>query len=137
MVFESSKYKMKSKFNNKKKGKYKSKLEARVAKGAKGATYESAKLIYRLPNPEHKYSPDFTFLKSDGQPMYIEVKGYFRYEDQAKMKAVKECNPEADIRFVFGNKGKLPRRKMTNAEWAEKHGFKYAFAEIPKEWLHE
>ena len=127
-----------NKFKAKKKGKYRSKLEARVAKGLpKAVTYESAKLVYYVPSPERNYNPDFTFLKSNGQPMYIEVKGYFRYEDQVKMKAVKECNPEADIRLVFGSKGKLPRRKMTNLEWAEKHGFPCAVGAIPKEWLGE
>lgn len=45
------------------------------------------------------------------------------------MIAVKRQHPELDIRIVFYG----PNKKY--ARWAEKNGFKYAFENIPKEWL--
>ncbi len=81
--------------------------------------YETIKLLYRLPSPEHRYTPDFTT-----GDIIIEAKGYFPYLAQVKMRAVKECNPDKDIRFVFMYPHKLlPQRKITHAEWAVKEGF--------------
>jgi hypothetical protein len=54
------------------------------------------------------------------------------------MKAVKQANPDVDIRFVFQspfnkiNKGS----KTTYAAWAERNGFPWcAYHSIPIEWL--
>lgn len=81
--------------------------------------YETIKLLYTLPSLERRYTPDFI-----SRDIVIEVKGYMPYEAQQKMKAVKACNPEKDIRFVFMKPHqKLPRRKITYAQWSEEEGF--------------
>lgn len=81
--------------------------------------YETIKLLYRLPSPEHRYTPDF--VTGD---IIIEAKGYMPYLAQQKMLAVKACNPNKDIRFIFQKPHQLlPRRKITYAQWSEQHGF--------------
>lgn len=113
-------------------GKYKSKLEALVAKmlGRKGR-YETETLSYLQPK---KYTPDFVITKAD-KKVYVEVKGWFRYEDQAKMRAVKLTHPELDIRMFFPNDNRVQSSKMTNSQWCLKWNFPFAIGTIPKEWL--
>ena len=117
---------------SKKAGKYKSVLEQKIAKvlGRK-ATYETEYVQYLLPK---KYKPDFVVNSKHGK-FYIEVKGWFRYEDQQKMRAVKFSNPELDIRMFFPNNNKVQGSKMTNSQWCEKYSFPYSIDTIPKEWL--
>lgn len=103
--------------------KYKSKLEASVAKKlqAMGLSpeYEQIKLPYVL---EKTYTPDFE--TSNG--IILEVKGVLLPPDRVKMAAVKEQHPDLDIRFIFMYPHrKIPRLKMTHAEWAEKYGYKW------------
>jgi hypothetical protein len=52
---------------------------------------------------------------------------------------VRECHPELDIRFVFGNaQTRLSKRSATTyAAWCDKHGFKWAHKHVPDEWLEE
>ena len=119
------------KFNNKRIGRYKSKLEASVRKAMpkkKGmkVQYESEKIPYIVT---HVYIPDFVISLPDGRVFYIEAKGFFRAEDKRKMAAVKCNNPGLDIRMVFSSKSKR------NARWCEKHGFPYAVGNAPKEWF--
>lgn len=112
-------------------GKFKSQLEAKVAKilGAK-ALYEPCKLQYNIPK---NYIPDFV-IETPGEPVYLEVKGYLRFEDQQKMKAVKECNPTLDIRFFFPADNKVHTSKMKNSEWCKKFGFPCYIGKLPKKW---
>ena len=120
-------------FFSKQTGKYRSKLEAKIAKRLpKGTTFESARLEYFVPR---KYTPDFVIPKADGTKLYLEVKGYLRYEDQVKMRAVKQCNPGLDIRFFFPNDNKVAKSKMRNSEWCQKYSFAYCIGSIPKDWL--
>lgn len=126
---------MKSRFKKRssKTGKYKSKLEAVIAKRlGKKATYETEVLSYLLPK---RYTPDFVLVAASGHKLYLEVKGYFRYEDQAKMKAVKYCNPDLDIRMFFPADNKVQGSKMKNSEWCKKYSFPCAVGKIPKGWL--
>lgn len=99
---------------------------------ASGLVYsnEAIKLPYIL---SYNYIPDFYIPSLD---MYIEVKGYFRRDDQAKMKAIKQQHPELDIRFVFQEADKkIAYGKITNAQWAEKNNFPWAEGRIPDEWF--
>lgn len=114
---------------------YKSGLEQAVFQAVpkklqKKIVYEPAKLKYFLPK---EYCPDFVI----NDKVYVEVKGYFRYEDQVKMKAVKQSNPFLDIRFLFATDNKVGGSKMLCSEWAIKYGFPYAFKTIPKGWFNE
>jgi hypothetical protein len=93
--------------------------------------YESTKVPYVL---QCNYTPDF--LLHNG--IYLETKGHLTEEDRRKMKAVKEANPELDIRFVFQSPtNKIYKGSKTSyASWAEKNGFKWcAYHSIPIEWL--
>jgi hypothetical protein len=93
--------------------------------------YECHKVAYQI---QHTYCPDF--LLPNG--VFLEAKGHLTEEDRRKMKAVKQQNPELDIRFVFQSPyNKIYKgSKTTYAKWAEKHGFPWcAFHSIPIEWL--
>lgn len=113
---------------------FKSKLEVRISKELKKqkAQYEVDAFDYVI---KKKYVCDFTVPTKHG-PVYLEVKGYFSQEDRAKMRAVKECNPNIDIRLVFDRDNKLSKKsKMTYGEWADKYGFPYAIGGVPKGWF--
>lgn len=111
--------------------KYKSHLERDIARRlGKKATYETEYLEYLLPK---KYKPDFILLKKDGSKLFLEVKGYMRYEDQVKMKAVKTCNPTLDIRLYFPSDAKVQTSSMKNSEWCERYGFVYYIGRLPKD----
>lgn len=75
--------------------------------------------------------PDFTVTLPSGKVFHIEVKGWFRQEDKAKMKYVKLCNPEVDIRMVF------PRKNKRDIAWCERHGVLYSVGRVPSEWFNE
>lgn len=115
-------------------GKYKSGLERDVHRSLpKGTPYESEKLGYVL---KRTYTPDFVITCKDGHKVYLEVKGYLRPEDRTKMIAVKEHNPELDIRFFFPYDNKLRKSSKTRySDWCKKHGFPYAIAKFPKHWF--
>ena len=109
--------------------KTRNKFETRIDKQLKQSglkyKYESEKIPYVIAG---HYIPDFIVDTPTGK-VYLETKGYFRPEAKRKMVAVKKQHPELDIRIIFYNGNK------TNIRWALKHGFKFAFHEIPKEWL--
>lgn len=92
-------------------------------------TYEEEYLPYTL-----YYNPDF--ITKSG--VILEVKGYLREGDPAKMIAVKKANPHLDIRLIFQKPHqRLPRRKLTHAQWADKHGFPWiGIEELSTKWLH-
>ena len=116
--------------------------EATILKGLSetGVPYEYEK--HKLSYVKYaNYIPD---LKIGN--IFIELKGFFLTADMAKMVAVQESNPKADIRMVFQNaygavQGAKIRKKtgtkMTCWEWCEAHGFKWANKVIPQEWITE
>lgn len=112
---------------------FRSPLEAEISKSfpkRKGmkVTYETHSISYSVP---HVYNPDFTVVLPSGRTFHIEVKGWFRIEDKAKMKWVKECNPTLDIRMMF------PKKQKKDIKWCEKHGFPWAVGtKPPKEWFY-
>ena len=116
--------------------KFRSGLEEQIAKNfsKQGISYEyeSTKVHYQL---KCIYTPDF-MIPSTG--IHLEAKGYFSSKDRRKMLAVKECNPELDIRMVFQRPFKKLYKgsKSTYAMWCEKHGIPWtSFNNIPKEWI--
>lgn len=95
--------------------------------------YEPCKLCYTT---DHTYTPDFQLDNG----IFVEAKGYLRPTDRSKMIAVRDQNPDKDIRFLFANAENPIKKgsKTTYGMWAEKNGFKYADGvEIPKEWVME
>lgn len=121
-----------TKFNNKKKGQFRSTFEHTISKtmpkrkGVK-VRYESHTISYSIPRTYH---PDFTITLPSGKVIHVEVKGWFRQEDKTKMKYVKLCNPGIDIRMVF------PKANKRDIAWCEKNGFPYSVGCVPKEWFY-
>jgi hypothetical protein len=115
--------------------KFRSDLEGQVAdqldKQCVKYRFEPRWIHYQI---EKKYKPDF--LLPNG--ILIEVKGWFKFDDQRKHKLIKEQNPELDIRFVFQKlNNKVQGGRFTNKAWCEKYGFQFAEAIIPNSWIHE
>ncbi len=107
-------------------------------------SYEEEKIEYEKPARQSKYTPDFVIkTRPDGtrkaQPLYVETKGRFLTEDRQKHLLIKRQHPHLDIRFVFNNPNARISKgsKTTYASWCEKHGFLYAKARVPREWLEE
>lgn len=87
--------------------------------------YEGTRIPYVLSG---HYIPDYVISTPTGK-VFIEAKGHFRPEAKRKMVAVKRQHPEKDIRIVFY------RYTLKNERWAIKNGFRYAWGEVPEDWL--
>ena len=93
--------------------------------------YESTKVPYQI---QFNYTPDFILPNG----VYIECKGYWEAEDRRKIKAVKQQNPEIDLRMVFQSPfNKISKKsKTTYAQWCDKHNIPWtSFHDIPLNWL--
>lgn len=116
-------------------GKYRSKLEIRVAELIPDAKYESTKLKYTMPASNHTYLTDFEL----GPNSYIEVKGRLLPSERKKYLLVRECNPEITLRFFFDKAdNKLYKgSKTTYGMWADANGFQWTDSKLglPSEWL--
>jgi len=114
--------------------KYRSGLEERIAKQFERDNitflYECEKFPYVTRST---YTPDF-FLPNG---VILEVKGFFKPTDRRKMLAVKQMNPELDIRFIFQRNNTITRKsKTTYGAWCDKHGFQWCvYPNIPPQWL--
>lgn len=130
---------------------YRSGLEEKVAKNLIERnieyTYEREKIKYRTRvtkgicgkcshtsvYQQRVYTPDFILVASG---IRVEVKGRFTSKDRTKILAVKEQHPSLDLRLLFGANNKLtPSKPARYSDWCNKHNIKYAFKEIPEEWL--
>lgn len=121
-------------------GKYRSKFEAEVARQLQGmgATFlhEHDRIEYRNHEGTKVYIPDFTVYRDDGTVFFIEAKGWIDTSANFKMRAVKNWNPKADIRFVFQSaSARVAKLKSTVCQWAKRYKFPYAVGEVPDEWL--
>lgn len=123
---------------------YKSGLEHTVADWIKTTPYdlkyETEIIHYIVPERKAKYTPDFVFVKRNGQFMFIETKGRWTTADRTKMKHVLQSNPGVDIRMVFQNPTQRLSKtsKTTYAAYALKLGINHvAKKDIPEEWLTE
>ena len=101
--------------------------------------YEQIKFKYTEPVKTRTYTPDFGITSKSGKQILIEAKGYFTAENRKTAILVRECNPEADIRFVFQKPGlKInPGAKQNCGQWATRNGFLWAARVVPEEWLKE
>lgn len=108
--------------------KFRSDLEARLAKKLKSFSYESKRMPYIT---ERKYVPDFV---DENRKILIEAKGFFRQGDDKKYLSIKKCYPEWRMIFVFSDphkpvrKGGLPRKdgtKLSLAQWADQNGWEW------------
>lgn len=118
---------------------YRSGLEENNAKLLKAMgvpiIYETEKIKYVIPESNHTYTPDFKVL----DVFFVETKGKLEPSDRAKHLLVKAQHPEIDIRFVF-SRATDPIYKgspTSYANWADKHGFKWAQKLIPTAWIEE
>ncbi len=116
----------------------------------KGGVITKDGMNYELPTgckviQWHEYTCDFMITKSNGQPMFIETKGYFKAKDRTKHQDLKKRYPDLDLRIIFSSNGKVSP-KTTYSQWAEKQGIRYhclSYGEkkagliVPKSWLEE
>ena len=135
-------------------GSYRSGLEKKVReyldsiKAVYG--YESEKLTYIVPEVTKTYTPDFIFIKKNGDKMYIETKGYWDNDDRKKHFLIKASNPNIDLRFVFSNPNtKIRKGSKTSygdvccgqlrghADFKVPYAKVGKYGELPIEWVHE
>jgi len=93
--------------------------------------YESTKIAYQI---SHNYCPDFVLPNGT----VLECKGYWDANDRRKVKAVKDQNPDLDLRMIFqAPYNKISKKsKTTYAKWCERHKILWtAWHNIPMEWL--
>jgi hypothetical protein len=135
------------------KNKYRSKLEADIAKhlDTSGVKYDFeptwGKLSYTVPAKDCKYLPDFYVRTKSGKLIIVEGKGIWVYEDRFKHYLIRKAKPDLDIRFVFSNsKSKIRKGSSTTyADICEGRGrglfrgmtWQYADRKVPLEWLEE
>lgn len=118
-----------SKFRSRRVDGFRSKLELRVSSANPEAAYEAGRVPYTR---KHYYTPDFTLPNG----AWVECKGYLSPEDRSKLRHLQECYP-GRVHLVFAVERTIPRMKVTNVEWATKHGIKCHVTkdgEIPAEW---
>lgn len=93
--------------------------------------YETVKVDYTI---SHKYCPDFILPNG----VHLECKGYWDAADRRKIKAVKEQNPDIDLRMVFQSPFNTisKKSKTTYAQYCERLGIPWtSYANIPLKWL--
>lgn len=93
----------------------------------------ASKIRYVIPQRPTTYTPDFKLPNG----IIVETKGRFVTADRKKHKLIKEQFPHLDIRFVFSNPNARISKtsRTTYADWCNTHGFQYAHANRPNEWL--
>lgn len=103
-------------------------IDAQLRRYKAGAEYERSRIPYHI---DAFYIPDWV-LKNG---IIIEAKGFIDRETKRKMIAVKRCNPQLDIRFIFYDAHKkISGTKQTHADWAEKNGFPWSHEVVPEDW---
>lgn len=120
---------------------YRSGLEEQVdtwlkSRGIDGRFEDRADtIVYEKPASQHRYTRDFRLPNG----IIIETKGRFLAADRKKHLLIQKQHPHLDVRFVF-SRAKTPitsGSKTTVADWADKHGFKWAEKQVPEAWLQE
>jgi hypothetical protein len=89
---------------------------------------------------KHKYTTDFPIVNKSGKEWLLEVKGFLDQKARRKLRAIRECNPDIDLRLLFPKEEPLPEKGLTqtNVQWSIKHNFKYTVGvKIPEDWLKE
>jgi len=119
---------------------FRSGLELRVwtdlkNRAVKGASYESMKIKYVVPEKQRSYTPDIILPNG----IILEVKGRLVKADRDKHLLIKEQHPDLDIRFVFQCANNKIRKgsQTTYAMWCEKNDIKWCEKVAPNAWIRE
>ena len=108
---------------------FRSKLEEKVADllvdlGVK-YEYETTRVRYII---QHVYTPDFVLPNG----VVLECKGYWEPADRRKIRAVKELNPNLDLRMVFQAPFNKIKKSKLHTRRCEKHDIPWtSFQNIP------
>lgn len=100
---------------------YRSKFEASLSHDLSEIAqlaYEANRLSYHIP---HVYVPDWS---DSERKIILEIKGLFDADERQKILAIKKCNPDWTICFIFMNdKTKITKTSKTSyRDWCEKNG---------------
>ena len=119
---------------------YKLMSETRFGLAAK---YHSIKVPYEVRS-NHTYEPDF-IMEVGGTTYYYEAKGRFNFRhDLHKYLHIKNSlTPFEELIFIFekpktplpGAKKRKDGTRMSNADWADKHGFRWTTLENVDEFI--
>lgn len=105
------------------------KIDDQLRKLKAGAIYEGARIPYNIEGLW--YHPDWVLPNGN----IIEAKGFLDKETKRKMVAVKKCNPNLKIFFVFYDAHKkISGTKETHADWAIRNGFGWSHEVVLEEW---
>ncbi len=115
----------------------------------KGTTYESETWDYYIKPykatcqdcgstrvfEKRKYTPDF-FLPNG---IVVEAKGKFTPKMRTKILAIRESNPDKDLRMMFMRDNWLTSaKKKKYTDWCAYHGIPCAVGyKIPEDWINE
>ncbi len=106
---------------------YRSMSEVRFAArlNRAGITFKYEPDTFSYQHAPQKYTPDFKIGN-----VYFEYKGKLDVDTRKKLRAIKKCNPDLDLRLVFEKPRNLIRKRKHPAEkvsryfeWAEKNKF--------------
>jgi hypothetical protein len=100
---------------------------------ARGAEYEPLRLTY--PAKPRQYVPDVVLPNG----IALEIKGWFKSADRAKLLQVKLAYPALDLRMILASPNqKLNKTSLTTqAAWCDAHGLPWSHKEVPESWITE
>lgn len=86
---------------------------------------------------EHTYTPDFSVFDANTKcPIFIEFKGYFKARDRTKAVAVKKCNNDLELLFVFQADNWLStKHKNKYSDWCRQKGIHFCLKEPSKQFM--
>ena len=108
---------------------YRSMSEVRFASKLRdqGVKFEYEKHKFKYQYKPQTYTVDFSIKEAGGDTRHYEYKGKLDGPTRKKLRAIKDSNPELDLRLVFEkpNNKLYKGAKMRYWEWAERYGFKW------------
>jgi hypothetical protein len=106
---------------------YRSMSEVRFASKLKdaGLPFEYEKHKFKYQYKPQSYTVDFTLREASGNLAHFEYKGKLDGPTRKKLRAIKDSNPELDLRLVFEkpNNKLYKGAKMRYWEWADRYNF--------------
>jgi hypothetical protein len=116
---------------------YEADIAADLTRRGKPVHYEDRRLLYTT---EHVYRPDWRIPTRSGREILVESKGRLTARDRSKLIAVRDANPDKDLRLLLQTPNARLHRgsRTTYGQWATNAGFIWAEGDsIPEAWFRE